>query len=96
VVISLAANTLSGSIPTQFVSLDVLRWMWLYSNELTGTIPTELGTINTLEVLELHKNVFTGTMPESICTIFDTSDYADKSLTVDCDEVSCDCCTQCF
>jgi hypothetical protein len=61
-------------------------------NRLTGTIPTECSAMVELEEFSIHRNDLTGTMPEGLCpgqNVFMTA------LKADCQEIMCDCCTDC-
>jgi hypothetical protein len=66
-----------------------LENLWLTNNLLTGTIPSELGLMTSLTALYLTNNFLIGTMPEEICAL------QLESLEVNCDSVTCDCCTNC-
>lgn len=96
--LSATNGTLVGTIPTELGNLQKLRRLWLYGNQLQGTVPTELGDLTSLEVLELQRNGLAGTMPTKICATVGVSDYIHKSLTADCQQVTCPqetCCTHC-
>ena len=47
--LSLRENQLTGTIPTELVSLSNLTELSLGRNQLTGTIPTELGSLSNLQ-----------------------------------------------
>jgi hypothetical protein len=94
--ISITNTSLTGSIPTQFGSLTDLKRVWLYDNELSGTLPTQLDNLKALEVFEIHDNYINGTMLADICSYISQSDYEYRTLTADCDRISCDCCTVCY
>jgi len=69
-------------------------------NFLLGSIPDELGNLNSLKTLLLEGNDLTGTMPESVCALRQNDNLTGSSqaldlLSVDCDEVECECCTNC-
>jgi hypothetical protein len=70
--------------------------VWLYTNEITGTIPTEFGAWSNLLLFQLEGNNVNGTMPEEICALVAPAGGALTSLTADCDEVTCACCTECY
>jgi hypothetical protein len=93
---SITNTTLAGSIPSELGQLTGLRRVWLYKNQLTGSIPDELSNLGELEVLELYDNSLGGSMPQGVCDNVDNSEYEFKELSVDCDKVACDCCTECY
>jgi len=93
---SVTNASLTGTIPTEFAILPLLNRLWLYGNELNGTVPEQLANLTKLEILEIQDNKITGTMPSGVCEIIKGSEYENKALVADCDEVQCDnCCTQC-
>jgi Leucine rich repeat len=95
--LSMTNVTAKGPIPTQIGLLTDLQRVWLYDNELSGKLPTELGQMQYLEVFDIYDNALTGTVPASICASVAASTYNLRSLTADCDQVTCDsCCTQCY
>jgi hypothetical protein len=48
-------------------------------------------------VLEIYGNNVTGQMPQPLCTAVAESDYEFRTLSADCDQVTCDnCCTECY
>jgi Leucine-rich repeat (LRR) protein len=94
--ISITNASLTGTIPTELAILPLLNRIWLYGNDLNGTVPEALANITKLEILEIQDNNITGTMPEGVCENIRKSEYENKALVVDCDEVKCnDCCTRC-
>ena len=94
--ISITNASLTGTIPTELAILPLINRIWLYGNELTGTVPQELANITKLEILEIQDNNIKGTMPSKVCDIIRASEYENKALVADCDEVKCDdCCTKC-
>lgn len=93
---SVTNASLTGTIPTEFAILPLLNRLWLYGNELNGTVPEALENITKLEILEIQDNKLTGTMPSGICDTIRKSEYENKALVADCEEVKCnDCCTKC-
>jgi hypothetical protein len=94
--LSITNATVSGPIPTEIGLLSGLQRVWLYSNAMTGVIPSEIGNLPKLEVLELYANSLSGSMPTQVCSRIDSATYEFKALTVDCQEVPCTCCTQCY
>lgn len=94
--ISITNTSLTGSIPTQLGLLTELKRVWLYDNELSGTLPTQLDNLKSLEVFEIHDNFINGTMLADICSYIAQSDYEYRTLTADCDRITCSCCTLCY
>ena len=45
---TLPANQLSGSIPTQIGALTALTLLELYNNQLSGSIPSEITSLTSL------------------------------------------------
>ncbi|KAL3915551.1 MAG: hypothetical protein SGILL_005597 [Bacillariaceae sp.] len=82
-------NFLTGSIPTQLAEMDGLETLSLRNNILSGTVPTELGQMTNLKSLFLTNNFLSGSMPAEICSL------GLDNLEVNCDAVTCDCCTSC-
>lgn len=93
---SLTNTTVHGTIPTEIGLLTGLRRAWFYGNNLRGEIPAELGNLPILEVCELYGNELTGTIPQGTCDAVKAATYEYKVLSADCDEIACDCCTQCY
>ena len=94
--LSITNTTISGRIPSEMGLLSSLRRVWLYENMLSGPIPSELGNLPKLEVLELYDNNLSGSMPSPVCQRIGSAAYEFKSLTADCEKVSCsNCCTEC-
>ena len=61
--ISLASNSLSGSIPPEVGNLTNLSDLNMGGNALSGSIPAELGNLTNLEELYLHSNSLGGSIP---------------------------------
>lgn len=83
--ISLAVNSLSGTIPTELGSLNSLGILSLDGNRFTGTIPSALASVAPLELLYLDGNMLTGSIPVEICDLPTLTE-----VSVDC-EVACTC-----
>jgi hypothetical protein len=86
----LEANRLNGTIPAEYADMASLTVMSLKNNELSGTVPSELGRLSSLSTLTLHDNNLSGQVPLEVCNI-----AMIDILNVDCDEISCSCCTEC-
>jgi hypothetical protein len=89
--LDLEGNQFVGTIPTEFANLTGLEYMSFESNRLYGSIPTELGRLPVLSSLTVHRNQLTGVMPLQLCP----SGEFMTTLTADCEEVQCECCTEC-
>ncbi|XXG40065.1 hypothetical protein AAC387_Pa01g0869 [Persea americana] len=63
-VLSLRANRLSGSLPSDIISLPSLQSLYLQQNNLSGDIPISLSS--NLSFLDLSSNSFTGDIPQEI------------------------------
>ena len=83
-------NQLMGTLPAELGLLSLLEMLSIRANLLTGLVPSELGQLSSLETLDLSGNSFTGSLDETICGMSDL-----PSLTADCMEVDCPCCTFC-
>ena len=59
-------NSLTGSIPTWFGSMNSLGGLYLHRNDLTGSIPRELGQLTRLRRLWLDRNELTGSIPPEL------------------------------
>jgi len=88
-------NSLTGSIPSELGLLTNLQSLYLDGNSLTGSIPSELGLLNNLEGLGLYRNSLTGTLPNEVCALRNDNVGNLGSLSADCEEVTCPCCTLC-
>ncbi|CAB9527443.1 LRR receptor-like serine threonine-protein kinase [Seminavis robusta] len=56
--LSLAANSLSGSLPSEVATLSALTQLHLGGNLLSGALPTELGLLAEMETINLSLNNF--------------------------------------
>ncbi|KAJ6364366.1 hypothetical protein OIU76_029338 [Salix suchowensis] len=63
--IDLSYNYLSGSIPSQWASLQ-LEMIALLANRLSGKIPSYLGNFTSLAYLDLELNQFSGMIPREL------------------------------
>ena len=80
-------NALTGPIPSELGELSQLTSLWMSRNRLTGTIPPEIGQLINLEGTWFFSNDLNGTMPQAVC------DNIDSPPRVDCENVTCSCCT---
>jgi len=65
-----------------------VRQLFLSGNRFAGSIPESIGRLLDLRVGLFNENDLTGAMPNVACTELNA-----LVLSVDCDEVSCSCCT---
>ncbi len=77
--LSLASQSLSGTIPPQIGHLFALTTLNLSSNRLTGAIPAELGWLDQLTELRLAGNALTGCLPLALTRVA-TNDLGSLSL----------------
>jgi hypothetical protein len=68
--------------------------LFLNRNRLTGSIPTEVNELQQLSELLLEGNRLTGTLRCSQSWLVGGS--SSTIAQVDCNEVSCDCCSSCW
>eukprot|EP00937_MAST-01D_sp_MAST-1D-sp2_P006298 g6298.t1 len=68
-------NNLSGSLPSAWSTLTMLKNLDLKANALSGTLPPELGRLTQLQHLRLQDNRFVGEIPSTY--VFDV-DKAQK------------------
>jgi hypothetical protein len=94
----LSSNAVSGTLPGDFLinsgnSLQILR---LDGNNFSGEIPsTAIDEYSNASVLAFESNSFTGSISSTTCARIGESQVSLQEFTVDCNEVSCDCCTNC-
>lgn len=69
--LSMKNNSITGTIPSSFVTLSRLQLLDLDANMLTGTIPPELGLIQGLDYLLLNRNSLSGTIPSTFGLLYD-------------------------
>ncbi|KAG8480508.1 hypothetical protein CXB51_024663 [Gossypium anomalum] len=64
--LTLAANYLSGGIPSSLANLSSLDFLGLSRNQLEGNIPNDLSRLSNLKVLVFSRNSLSGTIPSLI------------------------------
>ncbi|CAJ1947847.1 unnamed protein product [Cylindrotheca closterium] len=96
ITLDLNSNFLSGRIPLIQSSPSIpmsLRELSLGSNRITGIVPSSIANLN-LTSLDLSENNVQGIIPPALCSTAEQSSQL-KLMAVDCDKVTCFCCTQC-
>ena len=94
----LSNNQLTGTLDLMFAATSILTNQAVLSvlrldhNQFTGTVPALQSP--GISVLTLSHNNMTGTVP--FCPQQGSSSSQFETFEVDCTEVSCDCCTNCF
>ncbi|XP_054811787.1 receptor-like protein EIX2 isoform X5 [Prosopis cineraria] len=64
--IDISSNNMSGTLPSEIVSLAELRSLNLSHNQFEGNIPKEIGNLKQLESLDLASNRLSGEIPQSM------------------------------
>ncbi len=77
--LSLASQSLNGTIPAAIGQLFALTTLNLSSNSLTGDVPAELGWLDHLTELRLSGNRLTGCVPLNLRSMA-TNDFSSLSL----------------
>ncbi|KAB1227905.1 Tyrosine-sulfated glycopeptide receptor 1 [Morella rubra] len=68
-IISVANNSLNGSIPIEIGHLKQLQGLYLRNNKLSGKIPNQISDLTNLERLDLSTNQLTGEIPASLANL---------------------------
>lgn len=88
-------NQLQDTLPTELGNMLQLEQLRLQNNQLRGQVPTELGALENLRELQLHGNLLLeGAVPAQLCD--GTNNFLLSTLTADCSNVTCGCCTVCY
>ena len=90
-----SSNAMSGTIADDFLinSGSTLQILRLDGNDFSGEIPSAaLDEYSVATALTFEDNSFTGSISATTCARVGNGL---QELTVDCNEVSCDCCTNC-
>ena len=64
--LSLANNSLTGTIPSELGNLADLSYLYLGANSLNGNIPKELGNLTNLSYLHIGNNSLSGSIPKEL------------------------------
>jgi hypothetical protein len=75
-----------------YLCFSLVETLAMEHNLFTGTVPTECSALVELKEFSIHRNDFTGTMPGGLCPGIA---FAMVELKADCEEISCQCCTDC-
>jgi hypothetical protein len=81
---------MTGTLPAELSVLGLTNINLAY-NTLTGGIPSEYGDFTELSSFLVQGNGLAGQMPDAVCQLSTLT-----ALEADCDEVVCNCCTQCY
>ncbi|KAJ0586885.1 putative leucine-rich repeat-containing, plant-type, leucine-rich repeat domain superfamily [Helianthus annuus] len=73
--IDLSSNNLTGYIPSELMSLLVLKSLNLSRNQLSGSIPEKIGNMKELISLDLSLNRFSGELPMSLSSLHFLSSF---------------------
>lgn len=95
--VDLSGNQIGGKAANLFLfggAATGLTNVLLQNNLLDGDFPVEVEGYPNLSELRLEGNVVTGEVSNSTCSLQGTTFLA--TLSADCQEVTCDCCTECF
>jgi Leucine-rich repeat (LRR) protein len=93
--LSLSLSQLNGSIPSSLGKLTALTYLDLSHNYLSGTIPSSLERLTNLTALYLYNNELNSAIPFCNSTDNNKTGWSFDELVVDCDKVTCPCCTEC-
>jgi hypothetical protein len=100
----LSQNKLTGTIPPELGAIRALQeevyvrpiLFNFTGNQLTGTVPLELASQVSLAFLFISNNNITGSLDPLFCNGTALKKNTDLiTLSADCDEVICSCCTEC-
>ncbi|CAJ1947827.1 unnamed protein product [Cylindrotheca closterium] len=86
--LDLRGNYLTGRIP-EFKNIPNIKNITMNWNWLEGNVPPSVTKLDQLLHLDLTENSLFGFMPDQMCT------KGLETLAVDCDQVTCNCCTKC-
>jgi hypothetical protein len=90
--IGFESNNFFGNLPKEWGNLENIEKISVEQNFLYGKIPKEYNDMVKLTSLSLQSNDLTGDTPWGLCP----GCYSVEQLKADCDEIKCDCCTECF
>ncbi|KAL8192824.1 hypothetical protein R6Q57_027272 [Mikania cordata] len=67
--LDLSSNNLFGNIPSELMTLVMLKSLNLSRNQLSGRIPVNIGDMNKLESFDLSLNKLSGELPVSLSSL---------------------------
>eukprot|EP00656_Telonema_subtile_P024866 TRINITY_DN2701_c0_g1_i3.p1 TRINITY_DN2701_c0_g1~~TRINITY_DN2701_c0_g1_i3.p1 ORF type:complete len:144 (+),score=16.65 TRINITY_DN2701_c0_g1_i3:193-624(+) len=67
--VELSGNLLTGSIPSELLSLTSLQNLDLSTNSLSGSIPSQLSSLTSLQTLYFPKNSLSGSIPSQLSSL---------------------------
>lgn len=97
-VIDFSQNQLEGNVTSLFgddTAATNLNTVRLNNNLLTGDFPPSVSSFGGLSTLLLHGNKMSGEVPATVCEMQGLNTFL-TTLTADCLEISCKCCTTCY
>ncbi|XP_026431034.1 MDIS1-interacting receptor like kinase 2-like isoform X2 [Papaver somniferum] len=68
--LGLQGNNITGTIPSEFGKLRMLKELYLGANNLVGEIPKELFELSSLLKLDLNNNQLSGRLPSTVGKLF--------------------------
>lgn len=95
--VDFSGNQIGGTATNLFLfggAATGLSTVLLQDNLLEGDFPYEVEGYPNLSEFRLEGNNVTGEVSTSTCSLQGTTFLA--TLSADCEEVTCDCCTECF
>lgn len=84
-------NDLEGTLDGVIGSLPNMRQIQLQGNNFSGDIPNSLQLMENLRIARFEDNKLGGSMPQEVCDM-KSSNSGLALLSVDCEDVDCDCC----
>ncbi|KAL6629142.1 hypothetical protein ACP70R_028907 [Stipagrostis hirtigluma subsp. patula] len=75
IMLNLAANNFTGSIPEEIGQLKMLQALNLSFNSISGEIPQSLCNLTNLQLLDLSNNHLTGTIPAALSNLYFLSEF---------------------
>jgi hypothetical protein len=83
-------NTFTGELPDAIGQWSSLFEFSVQNNKFRGQIPESVTNWAVVNAVHLHNNEFSGAVPSELCGLPSLS-----TMTADCAEVTCRCCTAC-
>ena len=94
--IDLSGNQFGGTLPETIGQWTTMQHFNVYGNVFGGTIPTSINNWRALSTANFQANGFTGTIPSQVCNNTGNPSVVGSPIKVDCPQVQCDCCENCF